>query len=143
MMRRLFYHFSEEAKYLRYFSAIRTMPHSEMQQYVNVDYINTLSLVGIIHEGGIARIVSECRYSHFKEEGIYEMAFIVDEEYQGRGIARYMLNRLLYIGSRRGLERMSAYVLSQNHKMISVLEKADIEPRVIDLGDQLRYDYYL
>ncbi len=143
MMRRLFYQFSDEAKYLRYFTALRTMPHSEMQQYLNVDYISTLSLVGIIQTRGVGRIIAECRYSQFAEENIYEMAFIVDEHYQGRGIARYMLNRLLEIGRERGIERMSAYVLAHNAKMIAVLEKAAVPPRVIDLGEQLRYDYYL
>jgi len=44
-MRRLFYRFSDEAVYYRYFSPIKTMPHTKMQEYVNVDYRNTMSIV--------------------------------------------------------------------------------------------------
>ncbi|MCU0849495.1 MAG: GNAT family N-acetyltransferase [Spirochaetes bacterium] len=142
-MRRLFYQFSDEAKYLRYFSAIRTMSHKEMQRYVNVDYEQDLSIVGIIQERGTERIIAECRYSYYKNENIYETAFIVDEEFQGIGIATFMLDYLLLIAKERGLERLSAYVLARNDKMISIFEKSRISPRVIDDGDKLRYDFYL
>ena len=142
-MRRLFYQFSDEAKYLRYFSAIRTMSHKEMQRYVNIDYKQNLSMVGIVQERGIERIIAECRYSFYEDENIYEAAFIVDEDFQGIGIATFMLEHLLEIAKERGLERISAYVLAQNDKMISVFEKAKITPRVINNGDQFRYDFYL
>jgi acyl-CoA hydrolase/GNAT superfamily N-acetyltransferase len=143
MMRRLFYHFSDEAKYLRYFSAIRTMSHKEMQRYVSIDYRQNLSIVGIIQERGIERIIAECRYSYYEDENIYETAFIVDEDFQGIGIASFMLEHLLAIAKERNIERLSAYVLAQNSKMISVFEKARISPRVINNGDQFRYDFYL
>ncbi|MDP3286233.1 MAG: acetyl-CoA hydrolase/transferase C-terminal domain-containing protein, partial [Desulfobacterales bacterium] len=44
-MRRLFYRFSDEAVYYRYFSTVKTMPHSRMQEYVNVDFNRTMSIV--------------------------------------------------------------------------------------------------
>ena len=142
-MRRLFYQFPEEAKYLRYFSAIRTMSHKEMQRYVDIDYRQNLSIVGMIQERGIERIIAECRYSFYQDENIYEMAFLVDAEFQGIGIAKFMLEYLLSIAKERGLERLSAYVLARNKKMISVFEKAINVPRVIDCGDQFRYDFYV
>jgi len=37
-MRRLFYRFSDNSVFYRYFSPIKTMPHSKMQEYVNIDY---------------------------------------------------------------------------------------------------------
>ncbi len=143
MIRRLFYNFSDEAKYLRYFSAVRTMPHRQMQQYVSVDYRRNLSIVGIVQERGIERIVAESRYSLYEEENTHEAAFIVDEMFQGIGIASFMLGYLLDIAQERNIERLSAYVLAQNEKMISVLEKARISPRVVDGGQELRFDFYL
>ena len=53
MMRRLFYAFSDEAKYLRYFSTIKSMPHARMQSYVNIDYSHVMSIVGVIFNRGI------------------------------------------------------------------------------------------
>jgi len=51
-MRRLFYRFSDRTVYYRYFSPIKTMPHDRMQEYVNVDYRTTMSVVGVIEEAG-------------------------------------------------------------------------------------------
>ena len=49
-MRRLFYRFSTEAIYNRYFYSITTMPHSTMQEYVNIDWNHTMSIVGMVGE---------------------------------------------------------------------------------------------
>jgi acyl-CoA hydrolase len=57
-MRRLFYRFSDEAVYYRYFSRIQAMPHTRMQEYVNVDFNRVMSIVGEI-EGG--QIIAEIR----------------------------------------------------------------------------------
>ena len=51
-MRRLFYRFSDQAVYYRYFSRIKTMPHGKMQEYVNVDYRRAMSIVGIVQRKG-------------------------------------------------------------------------------------------
>ena len=61
-MRRLFYRFSDEAVYYRYFSPIKTMPHTKMQEYVNVDCNRALSIVGLVGEPAQERIVAEARY---------------------------------------------------------------------------------
>ena len=47
-MRKLFYRFSDEDVYYRYFSPVQTMPHNKMQSYVNIDYRNTMSIVGMV-----------------------------------------------------------------------------------------------
>ncbi len=50
MMRQLFYNFSDESKYFRYFANKPVMPHKEMQKYVNIDYQDTLSIVAIVEK---------------------------------------------------------------------------------------------
>jgi acyl-CoA hydrolase/RimJ/RimL family protein N-acetyltransferase len=141
MMRRLFYGSSQESKYMRYSTSIRTMPHTRMQPYVNIDYEKTLSIVGVIHQRGIERIISESRYAYYEEENTHEMAFVVDEEFQGRGISSFMLDYLLSIAEQRKIGQLSAYVLKENEKMTSVLKKARIRPEIIDIEDQEHYRY--
>jgi len=58
-MRRLFYRFSSESVYYRYFSPIKAMPHTRMQKYVNVDYSQNLSVVGLV--GGAGGRQDRCR----------------------------------------------------------------------------------
>jgi len=127
MMRRLFYNFSDESKYFRYFASKPVMPHQEMQTYVNIDYQDVLSVVAIVEKGRNERIIAEARYAYDKKENAYEIAFIVDEEFQGKGVATFMLNYLIKIGRDRGIACFIAYVLPRNEAMLKVFEKAKVE----------------
>jgi RimJ/RimL family protein N-acetyltransferase len=59
-----------------------------------------------------------------KESALADIAFIVDEEYQGRGIASYMFNLLIKAGIDRGIEGFTADVLSDNKAMMKVFENS-------------------
>ncbi|MEN6508061.1 MAG: GNAT family N-acetyltransferase [Smithella sp.] len=127
MMRQLFYNFSDESKYFRYFANKPVMPHKEMQKYVNIDYHETLSIVAIVEKGRNERIIAEARYAYGKREGAHEIAFIVDEEFQGKGVATFMMNYLVKIARDRGIGEFIAYVLPRNDAMLKVFEKAKVE----------------
>lgn len=123
-MRRLFYRFSSEAVYYRYFSPVKAMPHARMQKYVNVDYSQNISIVGLVGEPGAGRIIAEARYSAMPDRPYADTAFIVDEDYQGKGIAGYLLQTLMRIAKERGLQGIAADILPTNVAMWKVFEKA-------------------
>ena len=124
-MRRLFYRFSEEAVYYRYFSPIKTMPHKKMQPYVNVDFSHTLSIVGLVGEPGKGHIIAEARFVRDPQRPHADVAFIVDEDYQGLGVASYLYKTLLRLAKNRGIQGFTADVLSSNKGMMKVFEKGD------------------
>ncbi|HPF07641.1 MAG TPA: GNAT family N-acetyltransferase, partial [Spirochaetota bacterium] len=128
MMRRLFYKFSDESKYYRYFTHVKVMPHRNMQKYLSVDYDKILAVVAVHQTGNIEKIVAEARYAAYPAGDAYEMAFLVDEEYQGKGIATFMANYLIKIARERGIKKLVASVLSQNRKMLEVFEKVSVKP---------------
>ncbi len=124
-MRRLFYRFSDNAVYYRYFSHVKSMPHKETQQYVNIDYQKTLSIVGTITESGGERIIAEGRYVCLSDRPSYaEVAFIVDENYQRKGVASFLLKTLVGAAVEQGIEGFTADVLYDNKAMLKVFEKA-------------------
>ncbi|HNY97159.1 MAG TPA: GNAT family N-acetyltransferase [Smithellaceae bacterium] len=123
-MRRLFYRFSDQAVYYRYFSPIKTMPHRKMQEYVNVDYRNTMSIVAIVDESGVEKIIGEARYVKTQGEPFADTAFIVDEQYQGMGISTYLFNLLIRAAREEGIAGFKADVLENNRAMLKVYEKA-------------------
>ncbi|MBW2352743.1 MAG: GNAT family N-acetyltransferase [Deltaproteobacteria bacterium] len=127
-MRRLFYRFSDKAVYYRYFSPIKTMPHAKMQEYVNVDYNKTMSIVGLMGKPGEGRIIAEARYVRLPDSPYADVAFVVDEEYQGRGIATFLFKMLMKIARERGLEGFKADVLATNKAMLKVFESAGAGP---------------
>ncbi len=122
-MRRLFYRFSDESVYYRYFTRIKSMPHSKMQTYVNVDYSQVLSIVGLVGPIGKGQIIAEARYVKHKDKPFGDIAFVVDEEYKGAGIATYMYRLLTRLAKERGLHGFTANVLARNTAMMKVFEK--------------------
>ena len=123
-MRRLFYRFSNEAIYYRYFYSVTTMPHSKMQEYVNIDWNHTMSIVGLVGGPGEGMLIAEARYLKGKSDHRAEIALIVDEEYNRLGIATYMVGLLMKLGKERGIEVFTAEVLFSNYKIMKVFKKA-------------------
>jgi RimJ/RimL family protein N-acetyltransferase len=122
-MRRLFYRFSDQAVYYRYFSPIKAMPHIKMQEYVNVDYRYTMSIVAIIDDSGVEKIIAEGRYARSPNESYADTAFIVDENYQGKGIATYLFDLLVRTAREEGIAGFTADVLENNQAMLKVYQK--------------------
>ncbi|MBF0225631.1 MAG: GNAT family N-acetyltransferase [Desulfobacterales bacterium] len=125
-MRRLFYRFSDKAVYYRYFTPIKTMPHSRMQEYVNIDYRKIMSIVGVIGELGHGEIIAEARYSKDNRRPYGDVAFVVDEKYQGVGIATFLYTMLIRLAKERGIQGFTADVLASNREMLRVFEKGGI-----------------
>jgi GNAT superfamily N-acetyltransferase len=122
-MRRLFYRFSDKSVYYRYFSPIKTMPHTKMQAYVNVDFSRTLSIVGLTGEADQESVIAEARFVRDMQKPYADIAFVVDEAYQGAGIASYLYQMLIRLAKERGLKGFTADVLASNKGMMKVFEK--------------------
>ena len=127
-MRRLFYRFSDESVYYRYFSQIKAMPHAKMQEYVNIDYKKTLSVVAEIKNG---KLIAEARFASLEVEETHpEIAIVVDENYQNLGIATYLFTMLMRQAKERKLKGFKAYILPDNRKILKVIEKIDWKVKV-------------
>ncbi|MBN1635250.1 MAG: GNAT family N-acetyltransferase [Deltaproteobacteria bacterium] len=125
-MRRLFYRFSDENVYYRYFSPIKIMPHAKMQQYVNVDCNRTISIVALIGPPEQEHIIAEARFVKDIKQPYGDVAFVVDEKYQGRGIAQHLYQMLIRLAKERGLRGFTADVLVSNKSMMKVFEKGGL-----------------
>ncbi|HOD29516.1 MAG TPA: GNAT family N-acetyltransferase [Syntrophales bacterium] len=130
-MRRLFYRFSDNMVYYRYFTSIKTMPHGKMQEYVNVDFRRFMAIVGLIEENGVERIIAEGRYVRHQDRPYADTAFIVDEKYQGRGIATFLLELLIKYAQEKGIQGITADVLADNKPMLKVYEKLPYPIRAV------------
>jgi GNAT superfamily N-acetyltransferase len=125
-LRRLFYRFSDESVYYRYFSPIKTMPHKQIQKYVNLNCDRTLSIVGVVGESCKERIIAEARYVKDLYRPYADLAFAVDENYHGLGVASYLYKMLVQLAKERGLTGFTADVLASNKPMMRVFEKGDL-----------------
>ena len=126
-MRHLFYRFSDEAVYYRYFSPIKAMPHKKMQEYVNVDWNQVMSIVALVGEEGKGRIIAEARYIKIPASPFAEVVFVVDEDYQRLGIATFLYRMLIRLARERGVGGFVAEVLYSNTGgIMKVFKKGDL-----------------
>lgn len=137
-MRRVFYRFSDQTVYYRYFSPIKTMPHRKMQEYVTVDYRYVMSIVGVIEDTGVEKIIAEARYVRLKDHPYADTAFVVDERYQGRGIASFLFDLLIRVAREEGVAGFTADVLADNKGMLNVFEKAPFPVQAVLSGGVYR-----
>jgi RimJ/RimL family protein N-acetyltransferase len=125
-MRRLFYRFSDESVYSRYFHSVRTMPHAKMQAYVNVDWTQIMSIVALIGEEGEGNIIAEARYIRIPGTDKAEVVFVVDEAVQNCGIATGIYRLLIRLARERGIQQFVADVLFSNTAMMKVFRKGGL-----------------
>ncbi len=123
MLRDLFYHLSEGSVYFRYFSQRRSMPHDNVQQYVNLAEDKGLSLVVTVGPRENRRMVAEGRYVFGKDDPYPDVALMVDENYKGLGIGTFLLEYFIQIAKERGIPGFKADVLSWNEPMLRILQK--------------------
>jgi len=126
-MRHLFYRFSEKTVYYRYFQTVRSMPHAKMQEYVNVDWNQVMSIVGLVGEEGKGRIIAEARYIKIPGNPFAEIVFVVDENYQHLGVATFLYRMLIRVARERGVRGFVAEVLYSNiGGIMKVFKKGDL-----------------
>jgi RimJ/RimL family protein N-acetyltransferase len=99
------------------------MPHENLQRYVSVTEEEGLSIVVTVGPRENRKIIGEARYLLQPDKQLADVAFMVDEEFHGRGIATFSLNYLIEIAKERGVKGFTAEVLASNIPMIKVFEK--------------------
>ncbi|MCS7258609.1 MAG: GNAT family N-acetyltransferase, partial [candidate division WOR-3 bacterium] len=114
LMRELFYSFSKDTIYYRYFSYLQAMPHDKLSKFVNVDYENEMALVATIKRGGEEKIIGVARYALDKATGLAEFAFEVADQYQRQGIGTILFSDLIKIAKMKKIKGFVGYVLDTN-----------------------------
>jgi RimJ/RimL family protein N-acetyltransferase len=119
---------SEQSLYRRFFAFKRGFTDSEIDFYCNVDFVSHVALVAVSDDGETPTIVGGARYI-VGPAGQAEVAFVVGDAYQGKGIGSALLRHLVAIARQAGLEALVADVLPENTVMLKVFEKSGLEIR--------------
>ncbi|HEV7206436.1 MAG TPA: GNAT family N-acetyltransferase [Jatrophihabitans sp.] len=123
---------SQRTRYLRYFSAYPRIPEKDLVRFTNVDHHNRVALVAEL----AGEIIAVGRYESVEGSDEAEVAFVVADAHQGRGIGSVLLEHLAAAARERGLRRFTAVVLAENTGMIRVFRDAGYETtRHIEYGE--------
>jgi len=110
---------SDQSKYYRFFTPMPQLSARDVRRFTHVDHVDRVAFVLLVAE----RMIAVGRYD-VVEPGQAEVAFLVEDQHQGRGIAQLLLEHLAQAGRERGVERFVAEVLPDNARMIQTFRDA-------------------
>jgi len=120
----LFYRLSDESTYKRFMHHTREQAHDEMVELADLDYEHNMALLVTRMENDCERIIGMARYDVDPATRMADVAFVVLDEQQNRGIGTLLMRRMVEIGKARGLAGFSADVQVQNKRMMAIIQKS-------------------
>ncbi|MGV9713404.1 bifunctional acetate--CoA ligase family protein/GNAT family N-acetyltransferase [Gordonia sp. NPDC003424] len=114
---------SERTRYMRYFGPTPTLPPREVARMTTVDYQTRVAIVAVLGGDIIAIGLYEGLGFDGRPESA-EVAFVVADEHQGRGLGPILLEHLAGAAAENGFTRFEAEVLSENPNMVAVFRDA-------------------
>jgi len=116
----MLYSLSPTSLRTRYMAHTVTFPHKDVQQLTNIDYINNLAIVGTVPGVSGEEIVAIAQYFLDPKTQAAEVAFIVQDEWQQKGMGTLLLQYLCRVAKQRGIKKFFAKVLPTNKAMLAV-----------------------
>ena len=93
----------------------------ELEYFTVLDYDTRMAFAAVIDD----TIIGVGRYDALADEpGTAEVAFLVEDAHQGRGVATLLLERLADYARQHKIEAFKAYVLADNHAMLRVFRNS-------------------
>ncbi|MFE0361628.1 bifunctional acetate--CoA ligase family protein/GNAT family N-acetyltransferase [Streptomyces griseoaurantiacus] len=119
---------SEESKYYRFFAPYPRLSAKDVHRFTHHDFVDRVGLAATV--GG--EFIATVRYDRIDAEGRpatgpadeAEVAFLVQDAHQGRGVASALLEHIAAVARERGIRRFAAEVLPANTRMIKVFTDA-------------------
>ncbi|MCY0937887.1 bifunctional GNAT family N-acetyltransferase/acetate--CoA ligase family protein [Streptomyces sp. H34-S4] len=124
---------SDESKYYRFFAPYPRLSDRDVHRFTHHDYVDRVGLAATI--GG--EFIGTVRYDRIGADGRSatgpsdeaEVAFLVQDAHQGRGVASALLEHIGAVARERGIRRFAAEVLPANGKMIKVFTDAGYQQK--------------
>jgi len=118
-----FYHrLSKRTIYMRLQYNPPDMGIEDAIRFCTVDYINSFAFVAEAIEEQQNRIVAVGRYSRLPEQKTAEIAFVIEDKYQDKGITTKLIEWLATVARNNDIDTFEAYVLAENKNMMSVFQ---------------------
>jgi len=122
----LFERLSERSLYFR-FHGHPGVTHALVAPFLDPDWADRGSLVGVVEDEGSERVVAIASWARLRDRRRAEVAFAVDDRYQGKGVGTRLLEQLADLGAERGIEAFVAEVLAENRPMLEVFAGAGFD----------------
>ena len=139
----MLYSLSESSVKTRYMAGTMIFPHSDVQQLANIDYRKDIAIVGVVPGVSEDEIVAIAQY-FLEPDGLSaEVAFLVQDEWQSKGMGTLLLDYISKVAAQRGVKKFVAKVLPNNKAMLSVFYNSGYKVNTEFDGEVYHIDYEL
>ena len=118
--------------YTRFFSYLKEIPSRALDRIAEIDFVHLAGLVATIGSGDDEIVIGGATYvGAVAADGtrFAEVAFTIEEDYQGQGLAGRLFGALATIARRHGIARFTADVLAGNAAMLAVFKRSGLPMR--------------
>ena len=119
-MSEMLYSLSPASVRTRYMAQTVAFPHRDIQQLTNIDYTQDISIVGTVPGISDEQVVAVAQYYLDPKTQAAEVAFLVQDEWQKKGMGTFLLAYLAKIATQRGVKQFYAKVLAANKPMLAI-----------------------
>ena len=123
-----------ESVYTRFFAYKNALSEGELSSIDAMDFVNDVMLVATVERDSDEIVIASARYvGRDCADGtrVAEVAFAVEEDYQGKGLAGHLIDHLVRIARKSGIVCFEADVLIDNKPMLAVFERTGLPMRKI------------
>jgi acyl-CoA hydrolase/RimJ/RimL family protein N-acetyltransferase len=121
----LLYRLGDESTYARFLGYKRYHPHDELQKLVDLDVAANMAFVAE-SPGENPQIIAMARYDVDPATHLADIAFVVRDEWHGKGLGTVLMRRMTEVARQRGLAGFSADVLADNHAMLGIFHRSGL-----------------
>lgn len=107
----------------RFFEAFPRLLDHDVERVISADQHDRVALLATLGED----VIGLAYYSRARDRHEAEVAFLIEDEHQGRGLGSIVLEHLAVIGREAGLQRFTAEVLPENQAMVAVFRDAGFD----------------
>ncbi len=122
-LKEFFYSLPREEAYVRFLRTMKVYPRYDTLRMVNIDYDKVMNIVGIAGEPGAERTIALGGYYLDGETLTAELDCVVHPEYQGLGVATFLIHRLTEIARGKSVRRLRTYVSPNNTGVFALFQK--------------------
>jgi acetyltransferase len=116
-------HLSVKSRYNRFHSTVKELSPVWLERFTNVNYPHEMALVATTEANGVELEIGVARYARDENSTAAEMAIVVADEWQRRGIATRLLQGLWSCAQVAGISGFRASVLADNRSMYALARK--------------------
>jgi acetyltransferase len=132
----LFDSLSPQTIYFRFFTPLKSLPHSMLSRFTQIDYDREIALVAIQDSKSKERMLGVSRVILGRGQESAEFAILVSDQWQGKGIGAELLKQCLAIAKERNIQEVYGIVLAENTTMLALGRKLGFDMKITSGGQE-------